>query len=88
MSVYSENTQIDEKVAKLPRFSVFDRITFLFVISFPIMLAMFWNYQNIGKTIGYPQVKEVFKNKTGHSQGQLFLVTSKVYALLMRLLYS
>ena len=72
---------------KLPSFPGFDRFIFLSVISIPGTLAMFWKYQNKGKTIAYPLVKKVLKNKTGHSQGHLFLVTSKVYGFLRPVLY-
>ena len=85
MSVYPENTQIDGKVVKLQSYSGFDRFIFLFVISALDTLAMFWRCK--GKTIGYPLVKTVLKNKTGHSQGHIFIVTSKVYGLLWRVLY-
>ena len=50
-------------------------------------MSVYPENENKGKTIAYPLVKKVLKNKTGHSQGHLFLVTSKVYSFLRRLLY-
>ena len=37
--------------------------------------------------MAYPLVKKVLKNKTVHSPGHLFLITSKVYGFLLQLLY-